>query len=225
MDNLISGISSTEEGVKYYKETKIIFNEASMNMCQWATNDKDLMNMIESNDRSSDKIIKVLGMMWDLTNDTMKFPYKDYVKLNTNITKRSILQVIYGVYDPLGMICPTLLEPKLLIQNLWSHKIGWDDNVLEKIKLQWTKWIEQLDYLNEIVLERCIDDKIKNNQKKYELVTFTDSSKKAYAAATYIRITDGNYTSSKLLFAKNRISHTTELSIPRLELLGVLIGC
>ena len=181
VDNLISGISSTEEGVKYCKETKIIFNEASMNMCQWATNDKDLMNMIESNDISSDKIIKVLGMMWDLTNDTMKFPYKDYVKLNTNITKRSILQVIYGVYDPLGMICPTLLEPKLLIQNLWSHKIGWDDNVPEKIKLQWTKWIEQLDYLNEIVLERCIDDKIKNNQKKYELVTFTDSSKKEYA--------------------------------------------
>ena len=35
VDNLISGISSTEEGITYYKETKKIFDDASMNMRQW----------------------------------------------------------------------------------------------------------------------------------------------------------------------------------------------
>ena len=41
----------------------------------------------------------------------------------------------------------------------------------------------------------------------------------------YLKISNGDDKKVNLVFAKNRISPIKEISIPRLELLGVLIGC
>ena len=59
VDNLITGISSTVEGITYYKETKRILGKASMNMCQWASNDKYIMSKINVEDKCTDREIKV----------------------------------------------------------------------------------------------------------------------------------------------------------------------
>ena len=72
---------------------------------------------------------------------------------------------------------------------------------------------------------RCIDVKGEKSDRSYEMITFTDSSKKAYAAAVYLKISKEHSPVVNLVFAKNRIAPVIEISIPGLELLGVLIGC
>ncbi|VDK27697.1 unnamed protein product [Gongylonema pulchrum] len=52
---------------------------------------------------------------------------------------------------------------------------------------------------------------------------FVDASKDAYAAAVYIRVTNRNGTRSFLVFSKSRLCPVKGQSIPRLELLAVLI--
>ena len=55
--------------------------------------------------------------------------------------------------------------------------------------------------------------------------TFTDASEKAYAAAVYIRneFSDGGVT-IRLIAAKSRLAPLKAMSIPRLELIGALVG-
>ena len=41
-------------------------------------------------------------------------------------SKRGILSFTTSIFDPLGILTPFTLEPKLLIEELWSRKIDWD---------------------------------------------------------------------------------------------------
>ena len=60
---------------------------------------------------------------------------------------------------------------------------------------------------------------------KYQLICFTDASKLAYAGLVYLRITDGYHSQSNLIISKARLTPKKTKSLPRLELLAVLIGC
>ncbi|XP_075159384.1 uncharacterized protein LOC142232519 [Haematobia irritans] len=52
---------------------------------------------------------------------------------------------------------------------------------------------------------------------------FCDASEKAYAAALYIRIVDGDSVSAHLVYSKTRVAPLKTLSIPRLELCGAAL--
>ena len=58
---------------------------------------------------------------------------------------------------------------------------------------------------------------------EYSLICFCDASVKAYATAIYLRQSTLNSYKTDLIFAKTRLA-PQDVTIPRLELLGVLIG-
>lgn len=43
---------------------------------------------------------------------------------------RVIYRVLASQYDPLGYILPFMTRAKVLAQELWTSKRGWDDHVL-----------------------------------------------------------------------------------------------
>ena len=59
---------------------------------------------------------------------------------------------------------------------------------------------------------------------KGQLLCFCDSSNKAYAAAIYLRVVLDGKVSVNLLFSKSRNTPKKKLTIPRLELMSILIG-
>ena len=59
------------EAIEYYKETKTIFNKASMNMCKWSSNNETVMKNIPPYDRCDDYNLKVLGILWNRSLDTI----------------------------------------------------------------------------------------------------------------------------------------------------------
>ena len=59
---------------------------------------------------------------------------------------------------------------------------------------------------------------------EHKLFCFTDISAKAYSAAVYLYSTVTGKATVNLVFPKGRVAPAKQLSIPRLELLGVLIG-
>ena len=67
VDNLISGSTSHKDSVIYYEETKRIFNDASMNMCQWSSNNREFMKHLKNEDKGQEKELKALGIIWKVT--------------------------------------------------------------------------------------------------------------------------------------------------------------
>ena len=74
-------------------------------------------------------------------------------------------------------------------------------------KYLWNKWVNRVNNLSNYGVSRCINDLDGDHPKKnYKLITFTDSSKWAYVAAVYVKISNGdNNKRVNLVFAKNHL--------------------
>ena len=124
--------------------------EASFKLHKWATNSDELAKLIKLNE--SDTIVmhnaddetyvkdslgnnytygKVLGVNWNTTTYKFVFEFNDIINIASklNVTKRNILKVSAMFFDPLGLICPTLLQPKLLFKNIVIQKCQWDTKI------------------------------------------------------------------------------------------------
>ena len=59
-------------------------------------------------------------------------------------TKRSILSQLSSIYDPLGIISPTMVEGKRIYREACDEKIGWNTEVNSVNARDWLKWSSQL---------------------------------------------------------------------------------
>ena len=89
------------------------------------------------------------------------------------------------------------------------------------------EWLSIKDNLKEIPnteIPRTISLMKVEKETKYSLVCFCDASKTAYAATVYLLQENNNETRSDLIFSKTRFAPVKGMTIPKLELMGVLIG-
>ena len=122
VDNVITGVSTPSEAKDLYVEAKGLFAAASMNLREWASNSKEFMDFVPHEDQAGKLEHKVLGINWDLINDTISVPGPCINDVRCVWTKRKVLQVISSVFDPLGYFSPTVLEAKLFMKTLWMEK-------------------------------------------------------------------------------------------------------
>ena len=110
----------------------------SFRLTKWLSNSEDVLNSIDrteiSDKLSSHSIERVLGMLWNFHSDTLavKVEHK-----NVPETKRGILSYISTVFDPIGILSPLLLTPKLIVQELWKMQYDWDEQISEPILTKW----------------------------------------------------------------------------------------
>ena len=116
-DILLSG--NTVGEVQALKETTIqIFREAKLELHKWHSNEQVLEQQtdeIDLNDQSFAKQqlgakrgeTKLLGLKWDKKNDMLAIKFPDNQE---KVTKRTVLQSVASVYDPLGIVAPVTLE-------------------------------------------------------------------------------------------------------------------
>ena len=67
-------------------------------------------------------------MIWNADTDEISVLKQNKMVSNV-VTKRFILKTIASVYEPLGLLSPIMVKPKLLLQELWKRKINWDIEV------------------------------------------------------------------------------------------------
>ena len=92
--------------------------------------------------------------------------------------------------------------------------------------LKGKKYVKDMSILHTMHFKRCINTVPDVTKNSYEIITFTDASKHTYAPVVYLRILNGTSRTVHLMFSKTRLAPIKgTLSIPRLELMSVLIGC
>ena len=70
-------------------------------------------------------------------------------------TKRSVLEVVAHVYDPLGWISPVVIAMKILFQKLCMDKEDWDTPLKIEHRELYERWINDLEQVGTISLSRC----------------------------------------------------------------------
>ena len=106
----------------------------------------------------------------------------------------------------------------LIPLDIWSQEKDWDEGLDEGDIEQWRKVMTKTGDLSSISKLRY------TGSKDAQLICFCDASTKAYAAATYLKTTIDGTSKVNVIFSKSRIAPKKSMSIPRLELLALLIG-
>ncbi|XP_053380514.1 uncharacterized protein LOC128548907 [Mercenaria mercenaria] len=224
VDNVITGTDTWQEALDLYSVSKRIFSEASMNLREWASNSSDLLESIASEDKAKHSVIKILGNTWDTKNDTLSVSVPQSLSEINSLTKRIILKQIASVFDPLGL-SPVLLKGKILLQTIWKRKFDWDDP-LEEIDIldTWSSVKKNLEEITAFSFSRSMAVYTCRQNTEYTLLCFCDASADAYATSIYLHQKGESDTQVNLVFAKSRLAPLKEITIPRLELMAVLMG-
>ena len=72
VDNVITGTNNLDEAILLYRGAKTMFNDASMNLLEWISNDQQLNQIIKMEDLAICDSVKVLGHTWTLIQ--IRFP-------------------------------------------------------------------------------------------------------------------------------------------------------
>ena len=189
------------------------------------TENIDQPKSTNSNVMSEETVVKVMGVMWDKSEDCFKFDLTVFSKqtLSGTLTKRKLLSVTARFYDPLGLLSPLILLFKCKFQEICQLKVEWDEALPEDLTSRWKELVEDIEGISSFTIPRCIMDRIEAEQVKcVQLHGFADASRIAYGANMYVQVTtsEGHY--SHLLASKTRVAPFKAETIPRLELIACL---
>ena len=230
MDDVSDGDNDCQKAREIVRQIFDLLLEASMQPHKISSNNPAILEDIPPELLNENKKVKVLGVQWDTQKDSIMFNFIEKVEHKPD-TKRSFLQQSASIFDPLGLISPFVSNVKILFQEVWLQKLGWDEPLPPDIQTQWDKWKSEVKELKDLEQPRCFFDKTKDTPVRVNLFAFGDASIKAYATAVYVMGTYSDGTSSvELVLSKTRVApiksvggKTQKETIVRLELLAAMI--
>ena len=163
---------------------------------------------------------KPLGILWNAERDAIGYRHRA-VEVDV-ITKRTTLSLVARLFDPLQLLAPYVIRAKMALQEAWIAGLGWDDPFPPILERSIREWIDELPSVELFEVPRCYHS---GQPLSSELHTFTDASGRAYGAVVYLRdrYADGSVT-VRIVIAKARVTPLKAISIPRLELMGAVLG-
>lgn len=221
VDDHTGGAATVSEAIELYQQLKCAFDSVGCNLRKFVSNSTALMNRISENDKERNKTetVKVLGMLWNPNNDTLKFKISFDVNAMAK-TKRQLVAEMATIFDPLGLVSPMVVKAKILLQYVWTlsnkeKKYNWDDELPIDVMDKWMHIKQRALILNSVTVARWINTEKNSN---VQLHGYCDASQRAYAACIYVRTVKNNEIVSRLLVAKAK--NAPNQTIPKLELCG-----
>jgi hypothetical protein len=159
MDDLLTGADSITELVRLREDITHILKQGQFELRKFQSNDIRALPTNENNDPNltvqlnKNEHTKILSLFWNSNTDILNY--------NTNlddiprkVTKRIILSVMSQIFDPLGLIAPVIMKAKIILQQLWAVKLGWDEAVPMSIHSAWTTITNELIHIIVICITR-----------------------------------------------------------------------
>ncbi|XP_076030377.1 uncharacterized protein LOC143018673 [Oratosquilla oratoria] len=143
-----------------------------------------------------------------------------------NITKRNILSLIVRLFDPLGLISTFTMYAKILFQEIWRPRLGWDEILSHDLQPKFQQWIDGIQSIKTFEIHRCYyPDSSLSSVVRLEIHAFNDASQKGYGSCVYLRIpkSDKEFHVS-FVMDRTKLVPIKRVTLPRLELLGALLS-
>ncbi|XP_059053188.1 uncharacterized protein LOC131847604 [Achroia grisella] len=224
IDDLVTGSNDAVELRYIQNRVSEILLSGCFNLRKYRSN---LENLFENSNIDTQQNLTIsessntLGLGWDPSNDCLHFPINFHLEYET-VTKRVIMSNSFKLFDPLGILSPCIIKPKMMLQKLWLQKIDWDEPVPYDIREQWINFIKNMPCLLKLQIPRWV---ICDSPVCVELHSFSDASQSAYGACVYVRSIDANNDITvRLLCAKSKVAPVKPMTIPRLELSAALLA-
>lgn len=229
MDDILCGAENIDKAIMLRNHLIQILNKGCFKLSKWISNDiRVLPNFNQAMqpkmlnlEKSKDSNTKVLGLWWDPSDDSLSFRIETPI-IPQLLTKRVILSSIAKLFDPIGIISPIIVKAKIIMQELWTLNINWDEAVPQNIRKAWEKYVSELNDLIILKIPRKI---VPEPNLDVDLITFSDASLRAYGASIYLRTQDKHKKfCTHLVCSKSRVSPVKVISLPRLELCAALLA-
>ena len=232
MDDCPGGDHKKDKAQKLVRDLRNLLAKGSFRAHKFCANHADLLVDLDTDDQLHVDVTKILGVTWKLQPDEFTFDFEGKVQAMEMITKRRIMSQAAQLFDILGLVQPFILQYKLILQEVWLQKLGYDDEMPDNLKKRWIKWQEQIPDLAKVRIPRWTHF---SPGSKAFLAVFGDASENAYGAVAYLVVHDGAAQSSTIEMAKSRLPPKSlkpevaaekkpGLTIVRLELLAALLA-
>lgn len=242
VDDYIDSFDSVEEAIAVSKDVVNIHKEANfelrgfvsnaIELCEVMNDNKPKVDILYSTNFSNGEISseKILGMFWQPSQDIfcfiLKFNKVPEAVLNGSRkpTKREVLSLTMSIFDPFGFLANHVVASKVILQELWRHKVDWGSQIPDIIYDRWFKWYKELEKIKQIVVPRCYGLFFCDPSAIVDLHIFVDASEVAFSAVAYWRISTTSMVDIAFVIGKTRCAPIKPLSIPRLELQAAVLG-
>ena len=160
VDDLLKALPSEMQVIRLANELIELLKRGGFRLAKWMSNSREVLANI-SEERANPTldldldhlpVEKALGVQWDVERDVFKF---QVTNLNKPNMKRGVLSTFSSLYDPLGLVCPVVLDAKQIMQRLWKARIDWDEPISATESAKWEKWKAKLSELASIEIPRC----------------------------------------------------------------------
>ena len=228
VDDGLASYSTASQAVSVLKEAQLaLWTEGRMRLHKIASNDPAVMAAFPADDLAKDlkhldlsrdelPLQHSLGLGWDLNQDAFVFHMSS---VNKPHTRRGVLSVVNGLFDPLGFLSPITLQGKLLMRDLVAETKDWDEPLSEAFCQAWKCWRDSLASLEGFTVPRCYSPHGLTGCPTVELHVFSDASEKAISTVAYLRtVSDTGKVELGFVSGKSKVAPKHGHTIPRLEL-------
>ncbi|XP_054719217.1 uncharacterized protein LOC129228560 [Uloborus diversus] len=232
VDDLYFGAESVEEAFQLSSDAVSVLKDGGFNLRKLRSNSVELESLWVDQGLSTSECLencqlKVLMLNWNTKEDSLSLDVKSLLSNLSSLknTKRCVLQTAAMIFDPMGFLSPFVVRIRCLMQDIWKIGTDWDDELPENLTLKWRKWYGEIKDLDSITVERYFFLNVSDLRDSVEIHIFSDASLVAYGAVAYFRYSNKkNEVSTSFIMSKVRVAPLKKLTLPRLELLGVLVA-
>ena len=230
MDDSLDSTRNNDTAIQLFHEMQALWEKAGMKARKWLSNSPEVLTVIPQELRAFEIDLnhntlpstKTLGVLWSAEEDAFSFRIVTPMVADV-LTKRFIVGRVAEVFDPLGLASPFIVRAKILIQDLWTMGLGWDEPITHEISIRAKEWFLELEDLKEIKVPRSLRDR--KVEKSSSVHTFVDASNDAYGAVSYLRCEyDQGCYGVSIIASKTKVAPLKPMSTPRLELMAAILG-
>ncbi|XP_043069582.1 uncharacterized protein [Drosophila bipectinata] len=232
-----SSVDTEKEAISLARQVHYIHLQGGFLIRNWVSNSRDVLSalgegastLVRLDETTDGQTEKVLGMWWDTKEDLIRYRkspryhHKELLQGRQRPTKREFLSVLMSIYDPLGLISFYVMYAKIIFQEIWRNGCTWDDPIPETEWIKWKRWLRYIPDVEKMTIPRChMKESLMDSE--VEMHTFVDASENGFAAVSYIRFQNEAGIHCSLLGSKTKVAPLRPTSIPRLELMGAVLG-
>lgn len=160
MDDFLKSLSNIADLINLSKRIMLVLQCQGFRLTKQVSKSPEILHFLPTSevavnvvslDLNTPAVEGAIGMIWNINQDTLTFKPVNREYPNT---KRGMLSLVSSVFDPLGILTPSLLEAKLIIQELWKLQIDWDSTIPLELEIRQIKWKDRLEKISRVNLNR-----------------------------------------------------------------------